>query len=39
MESLSDYSYSGMDHDIKVCHILQNIKGSELVASVNIVWA
>ena len=39
MESLTDYSYSGMVNGTKVCHILQGIKSTELETWVNVVWA
>ena len=39
IESITDYGYSGMDNGTKVCHFLQGIKSTELVAAVNVVWA
>ena len=38
MKSLTDYGYSGMDNDTKVCQFLHVIKSPELKAAVNIVW-
>ena len=38
MESLTDYSYSGMDNGTKVHHFFQGIKSTELEAAVKVVW-
>ena len=37
MESLTDYSYSGIDNHTKVCHFLQGIKSTEMEAAINVV--
>ena len=39
MESLTNYDYSGMDNDTKVCHFFQSVKSPELEAVINVVCA
>ena len=39
MESIADHGYNSIHDGMKVCHLLQGIKITELEAAVNVVWA